>query len=762
MRCLQLEEQWRQAQSGFGSRTIGGFARASKLLLRGVLRLSGWTADAVLGRVKTIGSIAEYAAYCDDADLVSFDVFDTLFYRTVEPPDVLKRRFANYAAHVLASYGLPVHRDLFLHVRSREEARLRRRALASGSDSECKLSELIHATVKSLCGTEIADRETDALVQYEIDVECQHLRVAPGVLDLLSSLQTNGKRIVAISDTYLETRHLELIFKNFGIERYFSAIFASADHSIGKYSGRLFEAVIQLQRTKPERMVHVGDNYGSDVRAAIRAGVHAVFLRDKDALRRRRQTGCLTSALFNGRLTLESCSRIPAPSDHRYEGENLDLFLIGRDILGPAFTAFVLRVIEECYRWNVSDVYFLAREGYLLQKIYDLLVRGIYRFRHLPPIPVHYLYVSRLGTSLPALDGTQKRILSLARFRNRDAGLHESLRAFGLTLADVTDLPLFIESESLEAASQLFADPEFMTRLQDLANRGRQLLKNYLVQEGFFDREKVKALVDIGWNATIQANLTRAFYCDPDFPTIIGLYFGRRYAHEDDYALSSRSFFSPGLMFDERRLVEAEHAVDRCIEMFEISASAPHGVTLSYRDEGGVVKPVLQDSALRLTREQEILQAGILTHTDAFAKAYNDYEVDTEILLNQAARRLRRFICRPTYQEVRALSGVRHATDWGSQVFRPLIATELCRASVFSPSRSLASLRHCCWPEGSLRHSRIPGGLFLFSMLRWSLRSRQNLRKLASFCGNFLRGSTIATPPTLMSKEEVVSSGDNG
>lgn len=765
MRCLQLEEQWRREKAVPGIWTMQGFARLSKPLLRCALRVAGWMVDAVLGRAKTIGSIAEYTACCDDVDLVSFDVFDTLLYRTVEPPECMKRRSANYAAQVLSGCGLPVHRELFLYVRGEEEGRLRRRALASGWDSECKLSEIIHGTVKSLCGADIADREADGLVQYEIDVECQHLRVAPGVPDLLSTLQAKGKRMVAISDTYLETRHLELIFKRLGIEGYFSSLYVSADHAVGKHSGKLFDRVMQLERIAPQRMVHVGDNYESDVRAPIRKGLHAVFLRDKAWLFRRRQARRLTAGLVSGRDSMASLPATPARKGQVYEGENWDLFLIGRDVIGPAFSAFVLRAIEECYRWHVADVYFLAREGYLLRQIHERLVRNIHRFRMLIPIPVHYLYVSRLATSLPSIDVTEQRNLHLAFFRKRDAGLDEVLRTFGLNLADVKDLIYSIDDESPEAATQLFADPRFVTRLQDLAGRARQRLRAYLAQKGFFDGEKVKALVDIGWNATIQANLTRGFYRDPDFPTVIGLYFGRRYAHEDDYALSSRSHFLPGVVFDERRFVKAEHAIDRCVEIFEISAGAPHGATVGYSDESGMVEPVLQNAPSRLTREQEILQAGILAYAEIFAKAYNDHELDTDILLGQAARRLHRFICRPNRRQVRALKGVQHETDWGSHAYRPLIATELSLATVFTPNRLLASLRHCCWPEGSLRHSGIPGGLLCLSALRRSLRSRQNLRKAALFCANLLCGkprSTNVAVPLLIPKREIAVRGDKG
>ena len=762
MRCLQLEEQWRRAQAAPGIGTIRNFTAASKPILRTGLRLSGWIIDTVLGRAKTVGSIAEYATHCHDADVVSFDVFDTLVYRTVEPPDFLKRRSANYAAQLLAGYGLPVHRDLFLYVRGEEEARLRRRALARGLDTECKLTELVRATMTRLAGVEIAERETARLVNYELDVECHHLRVAPDVIELLSGLRSQGKRVVVVSDTYLESPHLEHVFNQLGINPYFDSIYVSADHGVGKYTGRLFETVLHSEQVRPERMVHLGDNYESDVRGALRTGVRAVFLRDRQRLRMRQEARHRTTLLIAGGATFTP----PVGAAQSYpdlEGQEKDLFVIGHKVFGPAFVAFVMGVIDECYRWRVSDIYFLAREGYLFQKIYQILVQNIRRLAALTPISTHYLYASRLSTSLPALEA-DPRNLQIARFRNPDAGIEESLRAFGLSLENVKEIISGADIESPRAVGQLFADPRFSARVQHLAAHARQTLKAYLIQEGFFAGDEPKAFVDIGWNATIQANLTRAFHRDVDFPTVIGLYFGRRYAHEDDYALSPSSQFLPGIVFDERRLDRAEHAIDRCVEIFEFAASAPHGATVGYCDEGGRVKPALQDAPGRLTREQEILQAGILAYANDFALAYNDHELDIKVLLRQAAAGLHRFICRPTYREVVALRGVQHAIDWGSQALRPLIATDLSLTSVFSPGRLLDSLRYCCWPEGSLCHSGIPGGLFFLSLLRRSLRSRRNLRQAARFCASLLRDKSSrkgAASPLLITKREIVT-GDKG
>lgn len=742
MRCRYLDERRLEAESHARNACWSKMIRFGVTGLRGCLRINSWFVDSLLSRAGTIATVAHMASQCSDADVVSFDVFDTLLYRTVEPPDFLKRRSAQFAAQLLSRRGFPVSRDLFLYVRAEEEMRLRRRGTAMGLDSECTLSDIIYQTVKSLCGSQVAGEETQKIILYELDVECHHLRVAPGVVELLRDLRTKGKRIIVASDTYLEKDHLKYLFKHLSIDIYLDAIYASSEYGVGKYSGRLFEKFLELEMIEPKRVIHIGDNYESDVRGAIRIGMRAVYLRDVARLRQRSRSSKRTRRLLSGQEKELSSALAPYAKDNESFSHNLaneDLFAIGHKILGPAFCLFVLHVIEESQRWGVSDIYFLAREGFLLRRIYDVLIQNIYRFQRLAPIRVRYLYVSRLATSLPSVRAFCRRDMDMALFRKRDAELAESLAAFGISMSDVADLAAMPDTNDPSAVRRLFSDPLFSERVNALAHEARILLRRYLKQEGFFDPKNVNAIVDIGWSATIQANLTRAFHDDPEFPTVLGLYFGRRYTHEDDYALSHRSIFAPGVIFDERRHVRAEHAVDHCVEIFEIFASAPHGGTLGYEADGDRVRPVLHDVPTALSCEQEAIQRGILEYAACFAKAYNDYELDRQILHKHVTRRLAQLLLCPTHRQVKALKEVKHSIDWGSKRDRPLVATDLYPWSVFTPARLFASLRDSCWPEGSLRLSRIPGSLGAFSLFRRGLRSRRNLQRVARFCSNCFR-----------------------
>lgn len=740
-RCQDAEARRLQTDiRGLGAwrRTM---ARLTMSCLRTLFKLVRHLAFRVFYPTRTITTLSALLPFCEDANVVCFDVFDTLLYRNVEPPDFLKRRPANYAAQLLCRRGYPLTRDLFLYVRNEAETRLRRRAQRSRADSECKLSDIIHEALKSLLGTKVADEATEALVCYELEVECHHLRLAPDVRELLQTIRSRGKRVIVASDTYLEKRHLDRIFAHLGIDQYIDAIYASSEYGLGKHSGRLFHKILESESVEPSKLLHVGDNFESDVLRPTQAGMTAVFLRNAARLSRRQRLARLTQRALSGNdaAPLFTTRPEPLPASYAHLGsDDREVFLIGRDILGPAFCLFILQVVEECHRRGVADIYYLAREGLLFRKIHDILTENIHRFRRLPAIPHHYLYISRMATSLPSIRDLGHRELALARFRHSSSDPAGCLQTFGLDPSDFADLLGDLPGESQTATQRLFSDPRFVENVHARARLERSRLRKYLAQEQFFGQSKTTALVDIGWHATIQANLTRAFHDDPDFPILIGLYFGRRYNHDDDYWLSPRSIFTPGLFFDEHRDIASEHAIRHCLEIFEIAACAPHGTTVGYEETGNGAQPVLAHSPSGLIREQELLQVGVLEHAVSFSKSYNDHELDVSLLQKQTVRRLATFLLKPTLRQVRALSRLAHSADWGSDEIRPLIATNLTPLSIFNPVRFLNSVLRSCWLEGSLRLSRIPGGLLLLALAWRALPVRRFLSAgIASLADSF-------------------------
>jgi len=720
---------------------------SSAYFLRQTLRASAWMIDTLTKSVRTIRTLPDVLRLCDKADVVSFDVFDTLLYRTIEPPDFLKRVAATYSAQLYAARGYPVTADLFLYLRNESEARQRRMSQKQGADTECKLSEIIHEVLYRLFGPEVARVETATLVQQELNVERDHLRVADGVPELLKQLKSYGKRIIVTTDTYLEQTHLHEIFAHLGLDQWFDATYASSEHRLGKYSGRLFQKILQTEEIQPEQLIHLGDTYESDVRGAVRAGIPAVFLFDVQRLRRCRrlareptQTDMVQAKSY--KVTPKRPAAPPISIPHR--NEESELYRIGRDILGPAFTLFVVDVVEESHRVGAADIYYLAREGRLFRELHEILTGHLHQLKSLPPMHHHYLFVSRLATSLPAIRELSQRELHLALYRDRNATLAECISAFGLDPAEFSDLAVDFQNRQESARASLFALPEFLTRVRLRADAARSRLRSYLAQEGFFNPHGVKLLVDIGWNATIQANLTQAFEDDPEFPMVIGYYFGRRYRHED-YLVSPRSLYMPGRFFDQKTPVGPEHAIGHCLEIFELVAAAPHGATLSYEEIDGGIRPVLDAVETDLSDEQRLVQTGILDYALSFAKSYGDHEVDSSMLRARAVERLAQLILRPTLAQTRALRGFAHSLDWGSKKRRPIIAADISPTLALTPRRFFAALQESYWLEGCMRMSRIPGALMFLGVARRALRSKEILMRLRRTSRNFF-GSRIVSP----------------
>jgi HAD superfamily hydrolase (TIGR01549 family) len=743
LRCHYAEVCRQRDRFGLSQGCRDRTAALSAYYFRQLLRALGWAKDTLTGSARTIRSLPDILPLCGNADVVSFDAFDTLLYRTVEPPDYLKLLAANYGAQLYAARGYPITAEVFLYLRNESEGRQRRLNQKQGADTECKLSEIIREVLYRLFGPAEAGAETATLVHYEIDIERQHLRVADGVPELLQRLKSQGKRIIVTTDTYLEQAHLEEIFGQLGIDRWIDAIYASSEQGFGKYSGRLFQKILQTEAIQPERLLHVGDTYESDIRGAVKAGVPAVFLFDVGRRRRlARETAQLGIAKTKS-VTVPPKKSVALKTTKPRRNDEPELYRIGREILGPAFTLFVFDVIEESYRIGAADIYYLAREGHLFCQLHETLTQHVHRLRRRASLRHHYLFVSRLATSLPAIRGLSQRELDFAFYRDPSATLAECIGAFGLDPAEFSDLLVDFDNRQEAAKANLFDRPEFIGRVQARADAARSRLRSYLAQEGFFKPQEMKLLVDIGWNATIQANLTQAFHDDPDFPMLLGYYFGRRYRHED-YLVSPRSLYMPGRFFDQKRPLGPEHAIGHCLEIFELAAAAPHGATLNYEETDDGIRPVLSESGADLSDEQRLLQAGILDHAVAFAKSCNDREVDLALLRSQAVEALAQLILRPTFAQTKALLGFAHSLDWGSKKSRPLVAANISPMLVLAPRRFFAALKESYWLEGCMRMSQIPGALMLLSLARRAVRSHEMFLRLCRGCGNYFR-STMAS-----------------
>ncbi|WP_327373593.1 HAD family hydrolase, partial [Caballeronia arationis] len=198
-----------------------------------------------------------------DAETVSFDLFDTLVYRTLARPEDL---------FLLQGQAL-IEACLFSGTAA-EWQRLRKRAEAeldlAVSPREVELAQIYEKLISegALNGVEAAA----IAMAKELELEAEVIRPHPEVPSLIASIRKLGRRVVVSTDTYLPEDFIRTTLLNAGIEA--DRIVCSSTTGKTKRSGETFMA---MRRDFPST-VHFGDNHHADVRNARSAGVPANWL----------------------------------------------------------------------------------------------------------------------------------------------------------------------------------------------------------------------------------------------------------------------------------------------------------------------------------------------------------------------------------------------------------------------------------------------------------------------------------------------------
>lgn len=148
----------------------------------------------------------------DDADLVSFDIFDTVITRLSVRPDSVMRAAGQRLAHEFEGAT-----DFFLR-RKQAETSVRE---AKNWEGDASLAEIYRAFPRDEIWTEeviVAARSFE--LEGDLNATIPRSIVANAVRHAVES----GKRVIAISDTYLEREQIEQLLKAAGLDGQFHAL----------------------------------------------------------------------------------------------------------------------------------------------------------------------------------------------------------------------------------------------------------------------------------------------------------------------------------------------------------------------------------------------------------------------------------------------------------------------------------------------------------------------------------------------------------
>lgn len=282
-----------------------------------------------------------------DYDVISFDVFDTLILRPFTSPRVL---------FSIMEQRLGIYK--FAKIRVDSENEIRNLKQESENHDNITLSEIYSLVQKK---TNLNADKTEAL---EYQLELNYCFANPYFQEVISILRNNNKKIIAITDMYLSREQISGILKKSGYEG-FNDIFVSSEYNMSKKNGNIYEVV--KEKFKNNKIIHIGDNYFSDIENARKNDLDAYYYRNVNEISSKTRISdmsYITSRVYSAII-----------NNHLYNGpENYsDSYKLGFIYGGIYILGFVQWVNKFANDYNIDKLIFLARDGDVYSTMYDKL-----------------------------------------------------------------------------------------------------------------------------------------------------------------------------------------------------------------------------------------------------------------------------------------------------------------------------------------------------------------------------------------------------
>ena len=462
----------------------------------------------------------------DRAEVISFDVFDTLVMRkTLYPADVF----------ALTAQRCGLDPDEF--TRKRKDAE---HAFRHGSIHD------IYAFLQKEYSWD--DDQAETVKQAELQTEQQVITVRPGQLELFRYALDRGKRVYLLSDMYMPEQIMSEILARAGISGY-RKLFVSCDYGMSKRDG-LFELLKQAEPGR--RCLHIGDSTENDMEPALRAGIHPVHI---PAARDMAASDGLDPVRF-GRLDL--CEKVllglvveTGYADPFRTEENIySLAGYAGMALGPVLLGYVSWLKDELAGKDYDKILFASRDGWLVKQLYEKCRKtnpGL-------PEPL-YFYTSRKSAFQPNM-ATDGWMMQMA-VRGEEMQPEEIMsNLFGLDADEI-----------MPYAEELYGSPLSYIRAHADAVRKKagEAERNYLL---YMKNSGLKAGETYAFSDLVAAGFTQNMLEHFAPFRLQGLYLGRREMESEilsniiDYYAGRQSFVTQHFMDVEIFMTSPEPSVD--------------------------------------------------------------------------------------------------------------------------------------------------------------------------------------------------------
>lgn len=559
--------------------------------------------------------------------MVSFDIFDTLVQRTLDRPVDVFTLMEPFIYRMTSGKIQNFSKTRYLA----EKMARTKKTYADPKSNEVLLSEIYDIFVNS---GDMSQEQAVLAMNEEMRMERKVLIRKEDGISLLRAAKTAGKRVLLISDMYLPKSFLISVLDGLGIRGY-GAFYISCEHNVRKHDGRLFDVVAQSEGVVADASwLHIGDNMVSDIDMAMSRGLSALKLvRGSENLMRTKKYSDMYLKSRGERTIWDSiqlgliAKEFHADTagkvylDTHFSGSPYQLGYAG---IGPLLTGFALWLANKSRNDGVSDLYFLARDGDVMKRVFDVIAPSV-----CPEIKTHYIYSSRRAAQVAGIDSAEAIMrMCGTQFHGADLGtfLYEK---FGLSASAINKDVIqkhgyalstrIVKQDLMGPVLQLCLDLRDAIFAQSKFERDNYLA--YLRANGVDDASKI-GLVDIGYAGSMQQSLSQmlgrtgihGYYC---------ISFSK--------AASVQAFGNPvdayfGNFIEK---LSSKHPIASLGLCFEMLFTNCDGSFVRFDVDGvsGRVKPVFDNGAIELNRRTllPVVKSGAVAYASDMTRYFSEH-----------------------------------------------------------------------------------------------------------------------------------------
>ena len=310
-------------------------------------------------------------------DIISFDIFDTLLIRPYVKPT-----------------------DLFLHIEKLYKIKgFHKNRILAEKSARGKYIDNEEITLNQIY--EEIDEKYKRFKEIEIELEERILTIHKENKELYDYALSLGKKIIIVSDMYLPKNAIEKILIKNNYTNYYK-LYLSSELNLTKASGNLYKYIIEDLKVEPSSIMHIGDNFHSDFNNPKLYKIDSVYIEKiiDTFLENNIRAKKLLSENKNNigisiMLGISAFSRINNFNKNENKENNYWRnfgFVYG----GPAVFSYMNWLKKQIIKDNINEVLFVARDGYSLKKVFDLIKPE--------SVKTHYIYAPRIIYYLITLD----------------------------------------------------------------------------------------------------------------------------------------------------------------------------------------------------------------------------------------------------------------------------------------------------------------------------------------------------------------------